>query len=70
LATPAQQHRRSKASALPTFMKEQGLRILYVQPACDRKGHYGLSTIKLCQALAKLGHSVTPVPIEPTLVDI
>src|SRR2546430_5947530 len=35
------------------------LRILVVQPTGDRMGHYGIYTVKLCQALGKIGHSVT-----------
>ncbi|HQV10602.1 MAG TPA: glycosyltransferase family 4 protein [Nitrospira sp.] len=35
------------------------MRILFIQPTCDRNGHYGLNTIKLCQALGRLGHDVT-----------
>lgn len=35
------------------------MQILVIQPACDRNGHFGLNTIKLCQALGVLGHEVT-----------
>jgi len=35
------------------------MRILVVQPTGDRMGHYGVYTVKLCQALGKLGHSLT-----------
>jgi glycosyltransferase involved in cell wall biosynthesis len=35
------------------------LRVLVVQPTCDKMGHYGIYTIKLCQALGELGHAVT-----------
>ena len=35
------------------------MRILVVQPTGDRMGHYSIYTVKLCQALGKLGHSVT-----------
>lgn len=35
------------------------MRILVVQPTGDRMGHYGVYTVKLCQALGKLGHAVT-----------
>jgi len=34
------------------------LRILVIQPTGDRMGHYGIYTVKLCQALGKIGHSV------------
>jgi glycosyltransferase involved in cell wall biosynthesis len=35
------------------------LRLLFVQPTADKKGHFGLWTVKLCQALAKIGNDVT-----------
>lgn len=35
------------------------MRILVVQPVADRMGHFGIFTVKLCQALGKKGHSVT-----------
>lgn len=35
------------------------MRILVVQPTADRMGHYGVYTVKLCQALGRLGHAVT-----------
>ncbi len=35
------------------------MRLLFIQPTCDRNGHYGLNTIKLCQALGEVGHEVT-----------
>jgi len=35
------------------------LRILVVQPTGDRMGHYGIYTVKLCQALGRQGHAVT-----------
>lgn len=35
------------------------MRILVVQPVADRMGHFGIYTVKLCQALGKKGHSVT-----------
>jgi glycosyltransferase involved in cell wall biosynthesis len=35
------------------------MRILVIQPTSDKRGHYGIWTVKLCQALAKKGHSVT-----------
>jgi len=36
-----------------------GYRVLVVQPTGDKMGHYGLVATKLCQALAKRGHTVT-----------
>lgn len=43
------------------------MKILFVQPTGDRRGHYGLYTTHLCQALAQAGHEVTLVTnaIEP-----
>jgi|GEM_PF-3419523 len=35
------------------------LELLVVQPSCDKMGHYGIYTIKLCQALAECGLAVT-----------
>ena len=35
------------------------MRVLVVQPTGDKRGHYGLYTTKLAQALAKSGHDVT-----------
>ena len=35
------------------------LRILVVQPTGDKVGHHGIFTVKLCQALGRLGHRVT-----------
>jgi len=35
------------------------MRVLFIQPTSDRNGHYGLNTIKLCQALGEVGHEVT-----------
>lgn len=35
------------------------MEILVVQPTGDKMGHYGIFTVKLCQALAKRGHAVT-----------
>jgi len=35
------------------------MRLLIVQPTADKRGHYGLYTAKLCQALGRLGHDVT-----------
>lgn len=35
------------------------MKVLFIQPTCDRKGHYGIWAVKLCQALAKMGHHVT-----------
>lgn len=34
------------------------MRILIVQPTCDKRGHYGIWTVKLCQALGRKGHEV------------
>jgi len=34
------------------------VRILFVEPGCDRQGHYGVYTVSLCQALAELQHEV------------
>ena len=36
-----------------------GLRVLIVQPTGDKMGHYGIFTVRLSQALGKLGHAVT-----------
>lgn len=35
------------------------MRILIVQPTGDKRGHYGLYTSKLCQAIGERGHEVT-----------
>ena len=35
------------------------MRILVIQPTGDKMGHYGIYTVRLCQALGELGHSVT-----------
>jgi len=35
------------------------MHILIVQPTCDKKGHYGIWTVRMCQELAKRGHKVT-----------
>lgn len=35
------------------------MRVLVVQPTGDKRGHYGLYTTKLAQALARSGHDVT-----------
>jgi glycosyltransferase involved in cell wall biosynthesis len=35
------------------------MKVLFIQPTCDRNGHYGLNTIKLCQELGNIGHEVT-----------
>lgn len=35
------------------------MRVLFVEPGCDRRGHYGLNDVNICQALAKHGHEVT-----------
>jgi glycosyltransferase involved in cell wall biosynthesis len=34
------------------------MRVLFVEPACDRRGHYGIYVLSLCQALAEAGHQV------------
>jgi glycosyltransferase involved in cell wall biosynthesis len=43
------------------------LRILVVQPTGDKVGHHGIFTVKLCQALGKLGHAVTVCTNQITL---
>jgi len=35
------------------------MHILIVQPTCDKKGHYGIWTVRMCQEIAKQGHKVT-----------
>lgn len=35
------------------------MRLLIVQPTGDKRGHYGVYTARLCQALGRLGHDVT-----------
>ena len=35
------------------------MKILFVQPTGDKRGHYGVYTVHLCQELARLGHKVT-----------
>ncbi len=35
------------------------LRLLIVQPTGDKMGHYGIFTVRLSQALGRLGHAVT-----------
>lgn len=35
------------------------MKVLVIQPICDRKGYFGIWTVKLCQALSKRGHQVT-----------
>jgi len=40
-------------------MRCEALRILVIQPTGDKMGHYGIYTVKLCQALGKRGHAVT-----------
>lgn len=35
------------------------MRILVVQPTGDKMGHYGIYTVRLCQALGRRGHVVT-----------
>lgn len=34
------------------------MNLLFVQPTCDKRGHYGLWTSRLCQALGKTGHNI------------
>jgi len=34
------------------------MKILFIQPTADKRGHYGIYTINLCQELAKLGNEV------------
>lgn len=34
------------------------MKILFIQPTGDKRGHYGLWTSKLCQAIGKLGHEL------------
>jgi len=34
------------------------MKILFVQPTADKKGHYGKYSVNLCQQLAKQGHDV------------
>lgn len=34
------------------------MRILFIQPTADKRGHYGIYTVNLCQELAKLGNEV------------
>lgn len=35
------------------------MRILFVQATADKRGHFGIWSVKLCQALARQGHDVT-----------
>ena len=35
------------------------MRLLIIQPTADKHGHFGIYTVKLCQALGCLGHDVT-----------
>jgi len=34
------------------------MKILFIQPTADKRGHYGIYTINLCQELSKLGNEV------------
>lgn len=34
------------------------MKILFIQPTADKRGHYGIYTVNLCQELAKLGNEV------------
>lgn len=34
------------------------MKILFIQPTADKRGHYGIYTANLCQEFAKLGHEV------------
>ena len=34
------------------------MKILFIQPTADKRGHYGIYTTNLCQELAKAGHEV------------
>jgi glycosyltransferase involved in cell wall biosynthesis len=36
----------------------KSMRILFIQPTADKKGHYGKYSVNLCQQLAKQGHEV------------
>jgi len=35
------------------------MHVLIVQPTCDKKGHYGIWTVRMCQELARMGCKVT-----------
>ncbi len=35
------------------------MKIILIQPTADKRGHYGIYTVNVCQGLAKLGHEVT-----------
>ena len=35
------------------------MKILFIQPTGDKRGHYGIYTVNLCQELARLGNEVT-----------
>lgn len=35
------------------------MKILFVQPTADKRGHYGFYTVNLCQEFARQGHEVT-----------
>lgn len=41
------------------MLRSRPLKVLIIQPSCDKMGHYGIYTIKLCQALAECGVEVT-----------
>ncbi len=34
------------------------MKILFIQPTADKRGHYGIYTVNLCQELSKLGNDV------------
>ncbi|MBI3626689.1 glycosyltransferase family 4 protein [Candidatus Uhrbacteria bacterium] len=34
------------------------MKILFIQPTADKRGHYGIYTMNLCQELARAGHEV------------
>jgi len=35
------------------------MKLIFIQPTADKRGHYGIYTVNVCQGLAKLGHEVT-----------
>jgi glycosyltransferase involved in cell wall biosynthesis len=35
------------------------MKILFIQPTADKRGHYGIYTVNLCQELSKLGNQVS-----------
>lgn len=37
------------------------MKLLFIQPTADKRGHYGVWTSKLCQALGKTGHEIVLV---------